>query len=169
MRTLAIPALFLLLSYSLWGQDTTTTPPEPTTEAAEVSDIVYPRGSATGDENSDTQPLTGMFDSGGSAIGMGISILGYLIILIGFLVAAWFLFKRGVFRKPFSKTEGKLEIKESKMLGNRQFLMVVEYEDNKILLGVGPGKIDYLTSLNTYREGFSDLEGKGRENFKIGE
>ncbi len=44
------------------------------------------------------------------------------------------------------------------MLGNRQYLMVVEYEENKVLLGVGPGKIDYLTSLNGYRNEFPSIE-----------
>ena len=73
-------------------------------------------------------------------------------------VAAWYLFKRGVLRKPFANKEGKLKVAESRMLGNRQYIMVVEYEDKKILLGVGPGKIDYLTSLDGYRNGFPNLE-----------
>lgn len=166
MRFLAIPAIFLLLSYSLWGQET---PELPEGKTIVASDVIYPKGGGgTSSLSADTQPINGMDLGDGSAIGMGITILGYLIILVGFLVAAWFLFKRGVFRKSFSKTEGKLNIKESKMLGNRQFLMVVEYEDNKILLGVGPGKIDYLTSLNTYRNEDLGVEEKILENLQGG-
>jgi flagellar biogenesis protein FliO len=33
-------------------------------------------------------------------------------------------------------------------LGNRQFLLVVAYEETRILLGVTPGKIDYLCPLD---------------------
>jgi len=87
-----------------------------------------------------------------------VTILGYLIILGGLGVAAWYLFKRGVIRKPFSSSEGKLKVAESRMLGNRQYIMVVEYEEKKILLGVGPGKIDYLTSLDGYRSEFPKIE-----------
>ncbi|MCH6255838.1 flagellar biosynthetic protein FliO [Puniceicoccaceae bacterium K14] len=166
MRHLAIPAVFLLLSYSLLGQESQEIPPEE--PVPETENVVYPRGDDRSADSSDVQPINGMFEDDGSVVGMAITFLGYLIILVGFLVAAWFLFKRGVFRKPFSKVEGKLEIKESKMLGNRQFLMVVEYEDNKILLGVGPGKIDYLTSLNTYRDEGFELEQNVQEKIQGG-
>ena len=33
------------------------------------------------------------------------------------------------------------------MLGHRQFLVVVEYENQKMLLGVGPGTIEHLCYL----------------------
>ena len=36
-----------------------------------------------------------------------------------------------------------------KSLGNRQFLLVVGYEDQRLLLGVTPGKIDYLCPLDS--------------------
>lgn len=94
------------------------------------------------------QPLDDLIADGASGVGMAVTVLGYLIILGGFGVAAWFVYKRGLIGKPFSKGEGKLRIAETRMLGNRQFIMVVEYEDQKILLGVGPGKIDYLTTLS---------------------
>ena len=44
------------------------------------------------------------------------------------------------------------------MLGHKQFLAVVEYEGRKMLLGVCPGRIDYLCPL----EGNED--GVGTEN-----
>ena len=34
-------------------------------------------------------------------------------------------------------------------LGNRQFLLVVGYEEQRFLLGVTPGKIDYLCTLDS--------------------
>ena len=111
-------------------------------DTVEASQVVYPNSSS----------------------GMVVTILGYLLILGAMGVAAWYLFKRGVFRKPFSNKEGKLNIAESRMLGNRQYIMVVEYEDNKILLGVGPGKIDYLTSLQGYRNDFPKLEPEVSKN-----
>ena len=134
-------------------------------DTVEASQVVYPNSSSSDNgEGAEGEVYSGILSEGGSPIGMFVTILGYLLILGAMGVAAWYLFKRGVFRKPFSNKEGKLNIAESRMLGNRQYIMVVEYEDNKILLGVGPGKIDYLTSLQGYRNDFPKLEPEVSEN-----
>jgi flagellar biogenesis protein FliO len=44
-----------------------------------------------------------------------------------------------------------------KSLGNRQFLLVVGYEDQRLLLGVTPGKIDYLCPLDSAQSMTSDF------------
>lgn len=120
----------------------------PLEAAIESDQIIYPRAESPAEAPvQDDEPMDNLFAGGKSAAGMIVTVLGYAIILGGLGVAAWVLFKRGVLRKTFKGGEGKLRVAESRMLGNRQFLMVVEYEDHKILLGVGPGKIDYLTSL----------------------
>jgi flagellar biosynthetic protein FliO len=150
MRILALIAfLFSLALPSSLAQD----------ETVDQSQIVYPK-SAPSDEQSESAstPYADLVAEGASPVGMVVTVLGYLIILGGMAVVAWYLFKRGVIRKPFANSEGKLKVAESRMLGNRQYIMVVEYEDNRILLGVGPGKIDYLTSLNGYRNEFPNLE-----------
>lgn len=41
----------------------------------------------------------------------------------------------------------KLKILESKSLGNRQFLLVVSYESEKLLLGVYPNGMRFLCKL----------------------
>lgn len=139
----ALPASF--------GQDSST----------KESQLVYPNSSTQLNESEAQKGLySDILTEGGSSVGMVVTILGYIIILGGMGVAAWYLFKRGVIRKPFSSSEGKLKVAESRMLGNRQYIMVVEYEDKKILLGVGPGKIDYLTSLDGYRDGFPKLDSQ---------
>ncbi len=128
-------------------------------ENANESEVVYPNSSPEETEAETADSLyADLVSEDGSPIGMVVTILGYLIILGGMAIAAWYLFKRGVLRKPFANTEGKLKVAESRMLGNRQYIMVVEYGDNKVLLGVGPGKIDYLTSLDGYRNEFPNLE-----------
>ena len=128
-------------------------------EESEDSQMVYP-SSASDTEGTEGQSelYEDLMPDNGSGVGMAVTILGYLVIIGGMCVAAWYLFKRGVIRKPFSSSEGKLKVAESRMLGNRQYIMVVEYEDKKILLGVGPGKIDYLTSLDGYKSDFPKIE-----------
>jgi flagellar protein FliO/FliZ len=75
------------------------------------------------------------------------STAGYVVTFGLLLGGAWLLLKRGTFKRAFHKSEGRLQVLETKMLGNRQFLLVVEYDDAKLLLGVCPGRIDYLTPL----------------------
>ena len=55
-------------------------------------------------------------------------------------------FKRGI------KAQKKLEILETKVLGNRQFLCVVAYEKQRILLGASPNGLQFLCSLNSDQE-----------------
>ena len=65
------------------------------------------------------------------------------------LLAAGLYFSRSGFGLLPRKTKGerKLVISETRTLGNRQFLIVAEYENRKMLLGVCPGRIDYLSTL----------------------
>lgn len=50
-------------------------------------------------------------------------------------------------------TDPQLVISESRMLGNRQYLMVVEYAEQKMLLAVTPAGINHLCFLETPYEG----------------
>lgn len=49
------------------------------------------------------------------------------------------------------KKDSALKILETKMLGHKQFLIVVEYEDQKMLLGISPGSMQHLCQLNNPR------------------
>lgn len=72
----------------------------------------------------------------------------YLVLLLGLLGGgAWLLRSGFTLFQPKLKGERKLHVSETRMLGNRQFLVVAEYEGRKMLLGVCPGRIDYLSTL----------------------
>lgn len=61
---------------------------------------------------------------------------------------AWLLWRQK--RSPAGLTGGqarKLTVSESRSLGNRQFLVVADYDGRKFLLGVCPGRIDMLSPL----------------------
>ncbi|MDQ8185951.1 flagellar biosynthetic protein FliO [Pelagicoccus sp. SDUM812002] len=102
--------------------------------------------------------MQGLFSGDSASSGALITLLGYAVIIGALAVVVWFLFRSGIIRKKFSKSEGKLKIAETRMLGNRQFLSVVEYGSQKILIGVGPGKIDYLTTLQNSAGDFPEME-----------
>jgi flagellar biosynthetic protein FliO len=110
------------------------------------ADVIYPRA--------ETAPAAAPDGSAATFAAPPVSSAGGLLPTLGYLVAfglliggAWFLLKRGGLSRPFGKSDGRLRVLETRMLGNRQFLLVVEYDDAKLLLGVCPGRIDYLTPL----------------------
>jgi flagellar protein FliO/FliZ len=64
-----------------------------------------------------------------------------------------YLVKNGAgFLRPKSKGARKLNVAETRMLGNRQFLVVAEYEGRRMLLGVCPGRIELLSELGSQTE-----------------
>lgn len=73
----------------------------------------------------------------------------FLIVLGGVaLLLRNFARKGKLTLKPNMDGQG-LVVAETKALGNKQFLVVVEYGSQKILLGVGPGMINHLCYLTT--------------------
>ncbi len=101
-----------------------------------------------------------LFFSGAPAAGAGsmIQMLGYVlaIVMIVGAVIAFFLRSGGLIGiRLGAKTNRKLQLQETWMLGHKQFLAVVDYEGRKMLLGVCPGRIDYLCPL----EGNEDAVG----------
>lgn len=73
----------------------------------------------------------------------------YFVILVALAGGGYYLVKRGLPLRGTRIGENHLNLLETKMLGNRQFLVVVKYEDSKMLLGVGPGQIQYLCPLDS--------------------
>ena len=81
--------------------------------------------------------------------GTGLLPLLVYFVLIVALLGAGLYFTRSGFGLMGRKGKGdrKLVISETRSLGNRQFLIVAEYETRKMLIGVCPGRIDYLSTL----------------------
>ena len=80
--------------------------------------------------------------------------LGAMLVLFG--GGAWLL-RNGLPSMQRNKGERKLNITETRGLGSRQFLVVAEYENRKMLLGVCPGRIDYLCTLSATEPEFPNL------------
>ncbi len=78
--------------------------------------------------------------------------LNWLTGVLGLACAAgagWFYWRQRTAGPTGSgRVERKLVIAETRSLGNRQHLLVADYDGKKFLLGVCPGRIDLLTPLN---------------------
>ena len=72
--------------------------------------------------------------------------------VFAFLLAAaagalFYLQRRRAGGSPLAVGGRKLQIEETRPLGNRQYLIVANYDGKKLLLGVTPGQIQMLTEL----------------------
>ena len=94
----------------------------------------------------------------GRQMSMTRSIYLILVVIVGMAVFGY-LAKRGKLPIKGLSDGGALRIKETRMLGNKQFLVVVEHQDRKMLLGVGPGFISYLCPLSGSDEANRSMPG----------
>jgi flagellar protein FliO/FliZ len=110
-------------------------------------------------------PVSAPVPSGTSGVtgGATVSLLGYVLTIVVLGAAGFTVLLRGGFfgvSWGAAKTARKLRIEESRTVGNRQHLVVAEYEGRRVLLGISPGRIDYLCGLDTEGSGsgggFSD-------------
>jgi flagellar protein FliO/FliZ len=94
--------------------------------------VIFPQGNSSEDSSS---PLPADRRSGRS---WGVLIAALLLGSAG----AWFLIKRRPLgRLGAAKGDRKIQIEETRSLGNRQYLVVADYEGSKFLIGVTPGQI----------------------------
>ena len=107
------------------------------------AEVYYPRTSAD-DSSQVNEPERAVSPAGGSTFVM---FTGYGVVLAVLGVGVFFALKRGGWRNVMKRSDGRLQVSETRMLGNRQFLMVVEYEESRLLVGVSPGRIELLTPL----------------------
>ncbi len=90
---------------------------------------------------------------GGNSMQIAAYLGGMLVLFIG---GAWLL-RNGLPMMQKNKGPRKLNVSETRGLGGRQFLVVAEYENRKVLLGVCPGRIDFLCSLSSAEPEFPKL------------
>lgn len=75
--------------------------------------------------------------------------LVFLAALLALLAGIVYLLRRNGNNWSL-RPKGDLKLLESRSLGGRQFLVVAAYHNQRFLLGVCPGRIDYLCSVDSY-------------------
>ena len=97
--------------------------------------VIYPRGTAA----TDAPAAAGKPETNSSL---------YLAVALLAGAGGWWLWlkRKGGLRGGLAGA-ARLTIAETKSLGSRQYLVVADYEGKKFLLGVCPGSIELLTSL----------------------
>ncbi|MGH7995166.1 MAG: flagellar biosynthetic protein FliO [Opitutaceae bacterium] len=78
--------------------------------------------------------------------GFGGTTAVIVVVLLG-AAAGWALWRRLRMAAPATRGERLLAVAETRSLGNRQYLVVAAYGSRRFLLGVCPGRIDLLSTL----------------------
>ena len=142
-RIVPLAALFLLGQYAAWGQAASPAASATPFASPAASATLFASAAAFATPVAAAAPFATSHGSGGM-----LQVLVYFVLIIAMLGAGLY-FTRGGLGVIAGKNKGerKLVISETRTLGNRQFLIVAEYENRKMLLGVCPGRIDYLSTL----------------------
>jgi flagellar protein FliO/FliZ len=89
-------------------------------------------------------------------IGTGLRTVAMLSIVLGLLVLVLYLMKRFLFINRGAKGDLLIKILSSLHLSPKERIEVIEISGEKIVLGITPGSITFLTKLN-------DLSGETGE------
>ena len=153
LLTLAVAALSISSAFAQESVEASAGPPNAVVEPTPKPVAATPPPVPT------SLPLA-FKSEGGSSLQISL-YLGLMLAVIG---GGFFLLRNGVaIFQPKFKGERKLNISETRMLGNRQFLVVAQYEERKVLLGVCPGRIDYLCTLAGGEPEFPKLAPEGSD------
>ncbi len=104
-----------------------------TAVGTDESKVIFPKATAS------SAPA----DEPGRSPGLS-TVVGALILAAG---GVWFLLRSRAAKANAGTSPASLKVEETKPLGNRQFLVVASYEGQKFLLGVVPGRVDFLSAL----------------------
>ncbi|MFZ0483608.1 MAG: flagellar biosynthetic protein FliO [Desulfobacterales bacterium] len=95
----------------------------------------------------------------------GIKTMAMLFIVLGVLVLVLYIMKKVMSPKGKGKGELIIKVVSSLYLSPKERVEVIEISGERIVVGITPGNINYLTKLSRYKEGDGNIEhaGKGHE------
>lgn len=95
-------------------------------------------------------------------INTGLKTAAMLCIVLGILILVLYLMKRFVFPKEKATGDFFIKVISTLHLSSKERLQVLEIAGEKIVLGITPGSISFLTKLNTISEGERAVSGTGK-------
>lgn len=80
-------------------------------------------------------------------IGSGLRMVAGLLLVLGLMLLLYALSKRGLRWLPGSR-EGRIQIRETRPLGGKKALCLIEVQGRELLLGVSSERIELLCELS---------------------
>ncbi|MBW2012811.1 MAG: flagellar biosynthetic protein FliO [Deltaproteobacteria bacterium] len=95
-------------------------------------------------------------------INTGIKTIAMLFIVLGFLVLALILMKKYLLPKQKVKGDIIIKVLSSLHISPKERIEVIEVSGKRIVLGITPGRINFLTKLDELNQG-KNVSGKEDE------
>jgi flagellar protein FliO/FliZ len=97
-------------------------------------------------------------------INTAIKTLAMLFIVLGFLVLVLFLIKKYLLPKQKVKGDIIIKVLSSLHISPKERIEVIEVSGQRIVLGITPGKINFLTKLDGCHQGENGKNLSGKEH-----
>jgi len=106
--------------------------------------------------------MDGMFEL--NLISTGLKTMAMLFLVLGLLVLVLYFMKRFLFLRRGAKGDLLIKVLSSLHLSPKERIEVIEVSGEKIVLGVTPGNISFLTRLNDLPEENRETNGKEKNH-----
>jgi len=97
-------------------------------------------------------------------INTGIKTIAMLFIVLGFLVLALILMKKYLLPKQKVKGDIIIKVLSSLHISPKERIEVIEVSGKRIVLGITPGRINFLTKLDELNQGKNGKNVSGKED-----
>jgi flagellar biosynthetic protein FliO len=97
-------------------------------------------------------------------INTGIKTIAMLFIVLGFLVLTLILMKKYLLPKQKVKGDIIIKVLSSLHISPKERIEVIEVSGKRIVLGITPGRINFLTKLDELNQGKNGKNVSGKED-----
>ena len=92
-------------------------------------------------------------------INTGLKTMAMLFIVLGFLILVLYLVKKFILPKGKAKGDMLIKVLSTLHLSSKERVEVIEISGEKIVLGVAPGSISFLTKLSDIKQDQKAIDG----------
>jgi len=96
-------------------------------------------------------------------INTGIKTIAMLFIVLGVLIFVLYIMKKFMSPKKIGKGELIVNIVSSLHLSPKERIEVIEISGERIVVGITPGSINFLTKLGRHKEGNGNIENAEKD------
>jgi flagellar biosynthetic protein FliO len=97
-------------------------------------------------------------------INTGVKTIAMLFIVLGVLVLVLYIMKKFISPKGRGKGELIIKVVSSLHLSPKERVEVIEISGERIVVGITPGNINFLTKLSRHKERNGNIENVGKDH-----
>ena len=97
-------------------------------------------------------------------INTGLKTIAMLFIVLGVLVFVLYIMKKFMLPKKIGKGELNVKVVSSLHLSPKERIEVIEISGERIVVGITPGSINFLTKIGCHKEGNGNIENAEKDH-----